>query len=65
MALALHGVPENFEGKGLTVARGWFGDKAPSGPPRRIGITYNRKSRDEGLVFNFCPFCGTRIRFDE
>lgn len=51
------------ESKGLHVAFGWFGDERR---PRRGGVTYNRKARDrEGLMLNFCPWCGHSIRFDE
>jgi hypothetical protein len=61
MSLALSGVPENSEGKGLSVSRGWIGD---SRMPRVLGVTYHKKARDPGMVANFCPWCGTRIRFD-
>ena len=62
MSLALSGVPENSEGKGLSVSRGWVGEEKL---PRRIGVTYHKKARDPGILLNFCPWCGARIRFDE
>jgi hypothetical protein len=62
MRLALAGVPENFEGKGLTLARGWYGNESR---PRVGGVHYNRMSKTkEGLLLNFCPWCGHSIRFD-
>lgn len=60
--MALRGVPENFEGKGLSVARGWYAEETR---PRRIGVIYHAKARTGGIILNFCPWCGARIRFDE
>jgi hypothetical protein len=65
MRTALKGVPENFEGKGLTVRRGWLEDDPENARPRLFGVTYHTKAKDGGLVVNFCPWCGGRIRFDE
>lgn len=62
MSMALQDVPENFEGKGLSVSRGWLGTEEH---PRRLGVSYRAKARDTGIVLNFCPWCGVRIRFDE
>jgi hypothetical protein len=62
MSLALHGVPDNSERKGLSVSRGWLDDAKH---PKVIGVTYHAKARDPGIILNFCPWCGTRIRFDE
>ena len=62
MSLALRGVPENHEGKGLSVSRGWLGEEEHA---RVIGITYRAKAKDMGVILNFCPWCGMRIRFDE
>lgn len=59
---ALRNVPENYDGKGLSVSRGWLGDEQQ---PRLLGVTYKRKRGDDGIVLNFCPWCGHSIRFDE
>lgn len=62
MQLALKDVPENHEGKGLSISRGWYGQEPM---PRVGGVTYARKAQDTGaLVLNFCPWCGACIRFD-
>ena len=62
MRLALEGIPENHEGKGLSLSRGWFGEEPR---PRVGGIFFARKARDAApLVLNFCPWCGASIRFD-
>jgi hypothetical protein len=67
MSDALQGVPDNFGGKGLTVRRGWLlkADGTEEDRARVLGVTYNRKAKDDGTVVNFCPWCGERIRFDE
>jgi hypothetical protein len=62
MGIALAEVPDNGESKGLSVSRGWLGSETA---PRLIGVTYRRRPRDQGLILNFCPWCGARIRFDE
>jgi hypothetical protein len=62
MGIALAEVPENAESKGLSVSRGWLHQEKE---PRLVGITYRRRARDQGMVLNFCPWCGARIRFDE
>lgn len=65
MALALHGVPQNGTGKGLSASRGWVGEPLGTDPPKLIGVTYHTKARDPGIILNLCPWCGERIRFDE
>ncbi len=65
MHMALSGVPENSEAKGLSVSRGWLGDQAADERPKLIGVTYHAKARGQGLVLNFCPWCGNSIRFAE
>jgi hypothetical protein len=62
MAMALRGVPENSEARGMSISRGWIGDEERA---RLIGVTYHVRARDQGLILNFCPWCGVRIRFDE
>lgn len=62
MRLALADAPENHEGKGLSVSRGWLNEK---GPAKLLGVTYHARARDQGIVLNFCPWCATRIRFNE
>jgi hypothetical protein len=63
MTMALQGVQENSEGKGLSVSRGWIGQEKE---PRRLGVVYNRRARDRNpLVLNACPWCGADIRFDK
>lgn len=63
MRSALAGIPENHEGKGLSLTRGWIGDE--KGKPRYLGVVYKRTSRDAGTVLNTCPWCGASVRFDE
>ncbi len=58
MRLALTGTPENHDGKGLSVSRGWLGDEEK---PRFLGVTYKPRPRAQGLVLNHCPWCGQRI----
>ena len=62
MTLALQGTHENSEGKGLTVSRGWYNKEKK---PRVGGVTYVPRARVQGLVLNFCPWCGRAIRFDK
>ena len=69
MSEALRGMPENNMARGLSASRGWLEKNEPKGPaigpPRLLGVTYHRKGRDSGIILNFCPWCGKRIRFDE
>jgi len=62
MKMVLYGVPENFEGKGLSVSRGWLGEEKT---PRKLGVIYRQRANKDRVVLNFCPWCGARIRFDE
>ena len=62
MQSAIANVPENYEGKGLTISRGWLGDEKQ---PRLLGIVYRARNRGETFVLNFCPWCGADIRFDK
>ena len=66
MRTALVGVPENHTGTGLSVSRGWVGLDAeqPAGPPRLLGV-YFKPRRGVPLVLEFCPWCRSKIRFDE
>lgn len=61
MSLALEGVPENAEAKGLSATRGWLGEEPKA---RLLGVTYHRQARDQGIVLNFCPWCRADLRFD-
>jgi hypothetical protein len=62
LSMALDGVPQNHDGKGLSEAFGWIDEQSPAA---RIGVIYRRRAGDDGLLLNFCPFCGSRIRFDK
>ena len=62
MGIALRGIPDNADIKGLSVSRGWLGSETK---PRKIGVTYRTRAGHQGLILNFCPWCGARIRFDE
>lgn len=69
MAMVLLSVPVNFEGKGLHLLYGWLegretrSNSGNAGSPSRIlGVAYNRRVRDQGLICNYCPWCGADIR---
>jgi hypothetical protein len=63
MRLALRFVPANFNGKGLTIMTGWLPDDAKGASPRCLGVSYRRSRSDDGLVLNFCPWCGSSLEF--
>lgn len=62
MTMALENSRENSETKGLSVSRGWYGES-----PREVrrAVIYRPRSRQDGIVLNFCPWCGRQIRFDQ
>lgn len=65
MSLALTNARENGEGKGLCVASGWREKDPPGSLSRVFGVTYRARLRTDGIILNFCPWCGEPIRFDE
>lgn len=60
---ALTNVPDNHEGKGLSLTCGWLDGE--QGKPRYLGVIYRRTARDAGTVLNTCPWCGASVRFDK
>jgi len=29
---------------------------------KKIGVVYKRNTKDRGIIFNYCPFCGEDLR---
>lgn len=63
MRLALTGVPDNGEGRGLYLSVGWKGkaSQKPEGRPKICGINYTPHEGDD-IVLNFCPWCQADLR---
>ena len=48
-------VTDAIGGKGLVI---WNFTNNKTGKPTRSLIGFKRKMKDDGMIFNFCPFCG-------